>query len=90
MDLEVPEGAFEDEIVDPDFQVTPLDEDLIPYVEDDRARDRLTTEFGTTPIPDKRDAAYAIDLETGEHQLSGRRIATFDIRVRDGEIRLRI
>lgn len=60
MDLEVPEAARADEIIDLDFHVNPLEEDLIPYVEDERAKDRLTTEFGMTPIPDKWDAAYAI------------------------------
>lgn len=60
LDLEVPEEALDHEIIDMDFHVNPLEEDLIPYVEDERALDRLTTEFGMTPIVDKWDAAYAI------------------------------
>ena len=60
-DAEVPEEAFDVEIVDMDFHVNPMEEDLRAYVEDPRALDRLTTEFGMWPIPDKWDAAYAIE-----------------------------
>jgi predicted TIM-barrel fold metal-dependent hydrolase len=59
-DTEVPEEAFEDHIVDMDFHVNPMEEELLAYVEDDRALDKLTTEFGTTPVMGKWDAAYAI------------------------------
>ncbi len=61
LDREVPDEAYETEIVDLDFHVNPMEEDLQRYVEDERALDRLTTEFGMTPIPDKWDAAYAIE-----------------------------
>ncbi|WP_144901462.1 amidohydrolase family protein [Halobellus captivus] len=57
---EVPEEAFDVDVIDMDFHVNPLEEDLEPYIEDERALDRLTTEFGMWPIPDKWDAAYAI------------------------------
>jgi hypothetical protein len=59
-DREVPEEAFDVEIIDMDFHVNPAEEELRPYVEDERALDRLSTEFGMMPIPDKWDAAYAI------------------------------
>jgi predicted TIM-barrel fold metal-dependent hydrolase len=59
-DSEVPEQAFEDHIIDMDFHVNPVEDELLPYVEDDRAHDKLTTEFGTTPVVGKWDAAYAI------------------------------
>ncbi|ELY62005.1 amidohydrolase family protein [Natronococcus jeotgali] len=59
-DAEVPEEAFEDEIVDLDFHVNPLEDELLTYVEDDRALDKLTTEFGPTPVMGKWDAAYGI------------------------------
>jgi len=58
---EVPEEAYDVEIIDMDFHVNPTEEALQEYVEDDVALDRLTTEFGMTPIPDKWDAAYAIE-----------------------------
>ncbi|MFB6077996.1 MAG: amidohydrolase family protein [Halarchaeum sp.] len=60
-DAEVPEEAYDVDVVDLDFHVNPRQEDLKEYVEDDRALDRLSTEFGMWPIPDKWDAAYAID-----------------------------
>jgi predicted TIM-barrel fold metal-dependent hydrolase len=60
LDTEVPPEAHDTEIIDLDFHVNPMEEDLLAYVEDERALDRLTTEFGMTPIPDKWDAAYAI------------------------------
>jgi predicted TIM-barrel fold metal-dependent hydrolase len=59
-DREVPEEAFDVEVIDMDFHVNPTEENLRPYVEDERALDRLSTEFGMMPIPDKWDAAYAI------------------------------
>jgi len=58
---EVPDDAFDVEIIDMDFHVNPMEAALQEYVEDDVALDRLTTEFGMTPIPDKWDAAYAIE-----------------------------
>lgn len=57
---EVPDQAFDDEIVDLDFHVNPQEEELLEYVEDERALDKLTTEFGATPVMGKWDAAYAI------------------------------
>ena len=57
---EVPEQAFEEHIIDMDFHVNPVEDELLPYVEDDRAHDKLTTEFGATPVVGKWDAAYAI------------------------------
>lgn len=59
-DSEVPEQAFEERIIDMDFHVNPVEDELLPYVENDRARDKLTTEFGPTPVVGKWDAAYAI------------------------------
>lgn len=59
-DVEVPEEAYDEFIIDMDFHVNPLEEELLAYVEDDRARDKLTTEFGATPVMGKWDAAYAI------------------------------
>jgi predicted TIM-barrel fold metal-dependent hydrolase len=59
-DAEVPEQAFEDHIIDMDFHVNPVEDELLAYVENDRARDKLTTEFGMTPVMGKWDAAYAI------------------------------
>jgi predicted TIM-barrel fold metal-dependent hydrolase len=59
-DAEVPEQAFEDHIIDMDFHVNPIEDELLAYVENDRARDKLTTEFGMTPVAGKWDAAYAI------------------------------
>lgn len=58
--LQVPEQAFEERIVDLDFHLNPSEEELIDYVDDDRARAKLTTEFGMTPRKGKWDAAYAI------------------------------
>ena len=60
-DEEIPQEAFDVDIVDMDFHVNPMEEELQPYIEDDRALDRLMTEFGMWPIPDKWDAAYAIE-----------------------------
>lgn len=57
---EVPEAAFDDEIIDLDFHVNPLEDELLEYVEDERAYDKLTTEFGATPVVGKWDAAYGI------------------------------
>jgi len=59
-DAEVPEQAFDDFIVDLDFHVNPMEDELLSYVEDDRVLDKLTTEFGATPIAGKWDAAYGI------------------------------
>ena len=59
-DSEVPEQAFKDHIVDMDFHVNPMEDELLAYVEDDRALEKLTTEFGGMPIVGKWDAAYAI------------------------------
>lgn len=59
-DSEVPEQAFEEHIIDMDFHVNPVEDELLSYVENDRARDKLTTEFGATPVAGKWDAAYAI------------------------------
>lgn len=59
-DVEVPEQAFEEYIVDMDFHVNPMDDELLAYVEDERTLDKLTTEFGPTPVAGKWDAAYAI------------------------------
>ncbi|SEH65621.1 Amidohydrolase [Halopenitus malekzadehii] len=59
-DVEVPPEAYDDRIVDLDFHVNPMEDELMSYVEDDRARDKLTTEFGSTPVMGKWDAAYAI------------------------------
>ncbi|WP_280536458.1 amidohydrolase family protein [Halopenitus sp. POP-27] len=59
-DAEVPDQAFEDHIIDMDFHVNPVEDELLAYVEDDRALDKLTTEFGATPIVGKWDAAYGI------------------------------
>lgn len=59
-DAEVPEEAFDEYIVDMDFHVNPMEDELLAYVEDDRALEKLTTEFGTTPVMGKWDAAYAI------------------------------
>jgi predicted TIM-barrel fold metal-dependent hydrolase len=59
-DVEVPPEAYDDRIVDLDFHVNPMEEELMSYVENDRARDKLTTEFGATPVVGKWDAAYAI------------------------------
>jgi predicted TIM-barrel fold metal-dependent hydrolase len=59
-DAEVPEQAFEDHIIDMDFHVNPIEDELLAYVENDRALDKLTTEFGMTPVAGKWDAAYAI------------------------------
>ncbi|MDY6765548.1 MAG: amidohydrolase family protein [Halobacteria archaeon] len=57
---EVPEEAFDETIIDLDFHLNPTEEDLLKYVDDERAKDRLTTEFGMLPIKGKWDAAYAI------------------------------
>ncbi|WP_096391294.1 amidohydrolase family protein [Halopenitus persicus] len=59
-DAEVPEQAFDDHIIDMDFHVNPVEDELLAYVEDDRALDKLTTEFGATPVVGKWDAAYGI------------------------------
>lgn len=59
-DTEVPEEAFEDYIIDLDFHVNPMEDELLAYVENERALDKLTTEFGATPVMGKWDAAYAI------------------------------
>lgn len=59
-DTEVPEQAFEDHIIDLDFHVNPMEEELLSYVEDPVVHDKLTTEFGPTPVMGKWDAAYAI------------------------------
>ena len=59
-DVEVPEQAFEDYIVDLDFHVNPMDDELLSYVDDSVIKDKLTTEFGPTPVMGKWDAAYAI------------------------------
>ncbi|SEH41601.1 Amidohydrolase [Halopenitus malekzadehii] len=59
-DAEVPDQAFEDHIIDMDFHVNPVEDELLAYVEDDRALDKLTTEFGATPVVGKWDAAYGI------------------------------
>lgn len=66
-ELEVPPEAFEKRIIDMDFHMNPSEEELISYVEDDRARDKLTTEFGMAPRAAKWDAAYAI--KTGNEGL---------------------
>lgn len=60
-DEEVPDQAFNEYIVDLDFHVNPMDDELMEYVEDERALDKLTTEFGPTPVMGKWDAAYAIN-----------------------------
>lgn len=60
-DTEVPQQAFDDYIIDMDFHVNPMEDQLLSYVEDDRVLDKLTTEFGPTPIAGKWDAAYAIN-----------------------------
>ncbi|WP_049920445.1 amidohydrolase family protein [Haloferax sulfurifontis] len=57
---EVPDQAFDDRVIDLDFHVNPLEDELLSYVEDDVVRDKLTTEFGPTPIMGKWDAAYGI------------------------------
>lgn len=59
-DAEVPDQAFEDRIIDLDFHVNPMEDDLVSYVDDAIVRDKLTTEYGPTPIIGKWDAAYAI------------------------------
>lgn len=59
-DVEVPEQAFQDHIIDLDFHVNPRDDDLLSYVDDSVIRDKLSTEYGTTPVKGKWDAAYAI------------------------------
>ena len=79
-DLEVPEEAFEDDIVDLDFHVNPLEEDLIDYVDDERARDKLTTEFGMTPVMGKWDAAYAINEGSEGLFTQGRARVAEDVR----------
>ncbi|QIO24931.1 amidohydrolase family protein [Haloarcula sp. JP-L23] len=58
--IEVPEQAFEDRIIDLDFHVNPLEDELLSYVDDSLVRDKLTTEFGPTPLKGKWDAAYGI------------------------------
>lgn len=60
-DAEVPEAAFDDYIIDMDFHVNPIEDELLAYVEDERALDKLTTEFGATPVMGKWDAAYGIE-----------------------------
>lgn len=59
-EAEVPSEAFEKRIIDMDFHMNPAEEDLVKYVDDERVRDKLTTEFGMTPRKGKWDAAYAI------------------------------
>lgn len=79
-DTEVPEQAFDDHIIDMDFHVNPKAEDVLEYVEDDRALEKLTTEFGPTPIVGKWDAAHAIP--SGEEGLftQGRAEIAEDVR----------
>jgi predicted TIM-barrel fold metal-dependent hydrolase len=56
---EIPAAAREDRIIDLDFHLTPPTELLLEYIEDERLRQKLTTEFGIAPIGGKWDAAYA-------------------------------
>ncbi|MFB6097175.1 MAG: amidohydrolase family protein [Haloferacaceae archaeon] len=87
-DVEVPEQAFEDHIVDMDFHVNPMEEELLAYVEDERALDKLTTEFGATPIVGKWDAAYAIP--SGEEGLFTQGRAEYADDVREAAERIAI
>jgi uncharacterized protein len=57
---EIPAEAQDVRIIDMDFHMNPAEDELISYVEDDRARDKLSTEFGIAPRKAKWDAAYAI------------------------------
>ena len=59
-ELEVPQQAFEEHIVDMDFHLNPDEETLMSYVDDQRLKDKLTTEYGMAPRKGKWDAAYAI------------------------------
>jgi predicted TIM-barrel fold metal-dependent hydrolase len=79
-DVEVPEEAADVEVIDMDFHVNPLEEELRPYVDNDRALDRLTTEFGMWPMPDKWDAAYAISEGTEGLFTQGRAEYPEDVR----------
>ena len=66
-EAEVPEAAFDDYIVDLDFHVNPMPDELVSYVDDDILADKLTTEFGPTPVVGKWDAAY--DIKEGTEGL---------------------
>jgi hypothetical protein len=57
---EVPPEAYEVRIIDLDFHLNPDEEELVSYVDDERAFDKLTTEFGMAPVKGKWDAAWAI------------------------------
>ncbi|MFC7216095.1 amidohydrolase family protein [Saliphagus sp. GCM10025334] len=59
-EAEVPPEAFDTRIIDMDFHMNPAEEDLLPYIDDKRALDKLTTEYGMAPRKAKWDAAYAI------------------------------
>ncbi len=59
-DSEIPAEARDVRIIDLDFHMNPTEDQLIGYVEDDAAREKLSTEFGMLPRKAKSDAAYAI------------------------------
>lgn len=77
---EMPAEAHEERIIDLDFHLSPPEDLLVEYVEDNRAREKLTTEFGMAPNKGKWDAAYAI--ESGEEGLftQGRAQIANDVR----------
>jgi len=79
-DREVPEQAFEDHIIDLDFHVNPMEEELLSYVDDSVVRDKLSTEFGATPVQGKWDAAFAIKEGTEGLFTQGRAKYADDVR----------
>ena len=79
-DAEVPEAAFDDYIVDLDFHVNPMPDELVSYVDDDVLADKLRTEFGPTPVVGKWDAAYAIKEGTEGLFTQGRAEYAEDVR----------
>ena len=46
------DAAFDDYIVDLDFHVNPMPDELVSYV-DDVLAEKLSTEFGPTPVVDR-------------------------------------
>lgn len=77
---EIPSQAYDDRIIDLDFHLTPPEEELIKYVDDDRLRDKLTTEFGMAPVKGKWDAAYAIKDGNEGLYTQGRAESAEDVR----------
>ena len=79
-DREVPEQAYQDHIIDLDFHVNPMEEELLSYVDDSVVRDKLSTEFGATPVKGKWDAAFAIKEGTEGLFTQGRAKYADDVR----------